>query len=435
VAAAALAAAAAIAVVFVPRAWRQIDRAPTVAGAPGSSPAAASVSGTPRELTARGLALIRRFDLTGNVDEAIADFEAAIAQDRADAPAWAGLARAYWRKLRDPRDRSWSARALDAATQATALDPYLAESHVSLGLVTLARGDAAAARPSFERALVLEPTNPGAHRGLAAIAQAAGQFEEARGHLTRALDRDPGDWDLLWLQGEIDFQTGRYRSALQWFTRAAEAAPDSPVPQRLVGATHHMLGDYAAAAAAFQRSIALQPSAAGYTNLGTALFFQGHYRDSVQAFERAVEMQPSNPLQWGNLGDAYRFVPGNADKARDAYARAIQLSRDLLTRDPALAVNRSRLAVYLAKAGQMTEALAELGQVLTPENTDLNALYRGVITYEVAGRRDEALATLERALERGYGQIEIRNDPELAELRNDVRYHRLIARFPDTTAK
>lgn len=394
---------------------------------------AESLSGTALELTQQGLALIRRYDLVGNIDTAIANFESAIAKDKSSASAWAGLARAYWRKQTVTRDDSWRARALDAATQAVSLDPYLANAHVALGLATTAGGDVAAARQAFERALVLDPSNAGAHRGLGVIAKTAGRLPEARVHYTQALASDASDWELMWLQGEIDYQSANYNDALTWYTRAAEAAPDSPIPHRLLGATRHMLGDFAGAAAAFQTSLGLQPTAGGYANLGTALFFQGHYRESVQAFERAVELQPSNPLQWGNLGDAYRWVPGNADKARDAYARAIQLVREQLGKDPTQVANRSRLALYLAKTGDTAAALTELGKVLTPEVAEVNTLYRAALTYELTGRRNEALAALERALDRGYGLIEIRMDPELANLRTDVRYHRLVARFDGVT--
>ena len=293
----------------------------------------------------------------------------------------------------------------------------------------------AGARQAFDRALMLDPGNAGAHRGLGQIEKAAGRLAEARARYVQALASDSTDWELMWLQGDIDYQSGRYSEALEWYTRAADAAPDSPIPHRLIGATHHMLGDYARAAAAFQRSLSLQPTAAGYTNLGTALFFQGHYRESVQAFERAVELQPSNPLQWGNLGDAYRWVPGNAEKARDAYARGIQLLREQLAKDPSPSVNRSRLALYLAKSGDTPAALVELGKALTPDVADINTLYRAAVTYEIAGRRDDALTALERALDRGYGLLEVRNDPELASLRTDVRYHRLVARFERATPR
>ena len=423
------AAAGAVAIVAAVLFSRQRAGDPPAAAAPATQAAAAPrLTGTPAELTLQGTALIRRFDLAGNVDNAIARFDAAIALDQTYAPAWAGLARAYWRKQTEARDVSWGARALDAAMQAVRLDPLIASAHVSLGNVKLAAGDPAAARTAFERALLLDPSDAGAHRGLGAIDKTAGRPGEASVHFAKALASDPTDWELMWLLGEIEHQSAKYEAALSWYTRAAAVAPDSPVPYRLAGAAHHMLGDYAAAAAAFQKSISLLPTAAGYTNLGTALFFQGHYRESVPAFERAVELQPSNPLQWGNLGDAYRFVPGNAAKAADAYSRAIQLLREQLARNPDVPVNRSRLALYLAKAGDTTAALAELASVLTPDVREVNTLYRATITYELAGRRDDALVTLERALQRGYGLIEVRADPELAALRTDVRYHRIVTK-------
>lgn len=429
----AAAALALVAIVAIGWRWWRADDALAESQMSSISPAAAApMPGTALELTQQGLALLRRYDLAGNIDQAITRLDSAIAKDKSSASAWAGLARAYWRKQGVTRDDSWRTRALDAATQAVALDPYLASAHVALGIATTAGGDLVAARQAFDRALVLDPNNAGAHRGLGVIEKTAGRLPEARAHYTQALANDPTDWELMWLQGEIDYQSAKYTEALTWYTRAAEAAPDSPVPHRLLGATRHMLGDFAGAAAAFQTSLGLQPTAGGYTNLGTALFFQGLYRESVQAFERAVEMQPSNSLQWGNLGDAYRWVPGNADKARDAYARAIQLLREQIRKEPSVA-NRSRLALYLAKTGDTAAALAELGNVLTPEVAEVNTLFRAAVTYELAGRRDEALSSLGRALERGYGLIEIRMDPELANLRSDVRYHRLVARFDGAT--
>lgn len=189
-----------------------------------------------------------------------------------------------------------------------------------------------------------------------------------------------------------------------------------------------MRGDYAAAASALQQSIALQPTAGGYTNLGTALFYQGRYREALPAFERAVELMPSIPIMWANLGDAYRWVPGHREQSQEAYARALQLLRALLVTDPAHVGNRSNLALYLAKSGETAKAIEELRQVLRPDVSEINTLYRGAVTYELAGQRDEALRTLDAALTRGYSLREVMADPELADLRSDVRYHRLATR-------
>jgi eukaryotic-like serine/threonine-protein kinase len=383
---------------------------------------------TALEHTQQGLGLLRRFDRTGHVEQAIERFESAIALDGRYAPAWAGLARAYWRQQRVTRDWAWGARAQDAAQHAVSLDPSLADGHVSLGLAALSAGDLPMARSTLEHALVLNPGNADAHRGLGDLAEAEDRLDAAAVHYARAVDLAPADWELPRLAGDIPYMAGRYDEALAWYERAAAAVPDSAVPYRLLGAAHHMLGDYAAAASALQQSISLQPTAGGYTNLGTALFYQGKYREALPAFERAVELMPSAPIMWANLGDAYRWVPGHRASSMQAYERALQLLRAQLDADPTHVTNRSNLALYLAKTGQKPEALAELARV-PADAGEINTLYRGAVTYELAGRRDDALRMLEAALGRGYSWLEVAADPELADLRSDVRYHRLATRF------
>lgn len=381
------------------------------------------------EHTQVGLGLLQRYNVPGNVDKAIAAFEAAVALDKAFAPAWAGLARAYWRQQKTTRDQAWSARAIDAATQAVALNPYLAAAHVSLGFAQLEASDRPAATATLNHALVLDPNNADAVRGLGELAEREGRLDDAAAQYAKAVTLAPGDWEFAILAGNIPYRAGRYAEALGWYQKAAAAAPDNAVPLRLVGAANHMIGDYGAAASAFQQSIAIQPTAATYTNLGTALFYQGQYRESLPAFEKAVEMAPSNPVNWGNMADAYRWVPGNRQQSEDAYRRAIQLLDQALAKDAVNVQNRSRLALFLAKAGDKTRALAEVRQVLSGEARDVNSLYRAAVTFDLCGDRARAFETLEQALTGGYALAEVKTDPELTDLRNDVRYHRLAARF------
>ncbi len=410
------------------RAWRTSETSvqPQTAAQPATALSAPST--TALEFTQQGLALLRRFDRTGNVTKAIASFDAAITVDKGFAPAWAGLARAFWRQKVETGDAVWATRAVDAARQAVGLDAYLADGHVSLGFATLSAGNVPAARQSLERALLLDPSNAGAHRGLGDLEQAADRLAEARDHYERAMASDPTDWELARLRSAVSFDAADYADSLAWAKRSADAAPDSASPYLMMGAASHGMGDYAGAAAAFQKSIGIQPTASAYTNLGTALFFEGLYRDSLQAFERAVELEPSRAILWGNLADAYRWVPGNTAKSSDAYGRAIQIAREVLAKDSENLTNRSRLALYLAKSGDITGSLVELAKV-PRDAAEVNVLFRGAVTYELAGDRANALAMLELALDRGYSLTEVRMDPELATLRTDARYHRLIARF------
>ena len=57
-------------------------------------------------------------------------------------------------------------------------------------------------------------------------------------------------------------------------------------------------------------------------------------------------------------------------------------------------------------------------------------LFRLAVANEVAGARDKAMAMIERALKAGYAEAEVRAEPELVNLRNDVRYHKIVAALP-----
>lgn len=400
-------------------------------GTPSTMPTAAAVE-MPADALAHtqiGLGLLQRFDRPANVDRAIASFEAAIALDGSYAPAWAALAQAYWRQQRLTRDKTWAARAVDTARRAVALDESLAGAHVALGLALVDAGQHAEGQEHLRRALLLEPTNADAHRGLGDSLAALDDRDGAATEYQEAQRLRPDDWELCWLVGNIDYRAGRYAAALEWYQRAVAAGPDVATPHQVEGAAHHMLGDYASAAAALQRAIAIQASAPGYSNLGTALFFQGRYSESVNAFTRAVELRPNDALTWANLGDALRWTPGRRAEAPDAYRRAIQILEQELTADPQNITSRSRLALYLAKAGDVDRAQEQLARIPALADRDVNVLYRAAVTAELSGDRGRALEWLGRALAAGYPMHEVQTNPELTALRTDVRYHQLAVKF------
>ena len=84
--------------------------------------------------------------------------------------------------------------------------------------------------------------------------------------------------------------------------------------------------------------------------------------------------------------------------------------------------------MFNAKIGKLDEARKYMGAISL--NSDLPAvqLYRAVVTYEILADRPQALKYLEAAIKSNYPMIEILNDPELAQLRQDPAYHRLLAK-------
>ena len=54
--------------------------------------------------------------------------------------------------------------------------------------------------------------------------------------------------------------------------------------------------------------------------------------------------------------------------------------------------------------------------------------YRALVTYELLSERENALLMLKKALSTGYPLIEIKNDPELKNLRQDKVYHLMLSK-------
>ena len=383
---------------------------------------------TRHELFQSGMAYLERYDRQGNVDKAIADFQRALAQDESHAPALAGLARAYqldfYGGSQDPQRLE---QALAAAHQAVGLDDHLALARVSLGLVYFEMGRFEDARQELENALSIEPLNADALYGLGRIAESLEQYLEAEVYYQRSIDARPGNWVPHARLGSLYFRTGRYSEAEAAFLTHLELTPDSAVALRNLGATYYRNGQLAKAATQFQLSLQVQPDPSTYANLGTIYFAQGLYPQSVSAFEKAIESGRSNDYRmWGNLADAYRWTPDNARRAREAFLRAIQLLREKLAATPHDTTLRTRLVLYLAKRGDCRQALTEIAKMKPPRRDDHDARLRLVVANEICAQRDEALVLLERALEAGLPIADVRRDPELLELRQDLRYHRLI---------
>src|SRR5205823_329543 len=123
-------------------------------------------------------------------------------------------------------------------------------------------------------------------------------------------------------------------------------------------------------------------------NLGTLRFYQGRYADSVAAFEKATTLGANNSEIWGNLGDAYRWTPGDAEKATQAYGEALRLIKDEISKDPADTDLRAMQAMYLAKSGHKEAALQSLQPLEQAAKKPPSALFHAGIVYEICGQRD-----------------------------------------------
>lgn len=389
-------------------------------------------NGVPRDpyrLYREGDSFLARFDRPGHLDRAIQSFSAIVAQDDRHAPAYAGLARAYWLKFDgESKDIAWLNRARSAAHRAVELDAYLAAARVSLGLVCFSSGQLGEARKQLDQALLLKPLDAEAFYGLARVHEARGALREAEAAYRRAVEIRP---DRMYFDGmgSLYLRESRLEEAVTAFRRSIQLAPDSYLGYRNLAAAYYSQGKLGEAASQLQNALQIRPDATLYSNLGTLYFARGLYEPSVDAFEKALASPGGSNkyLIWGNLGDAYRWAPGQRPKSRGAYRRAIQLIRDQLATAPDDVVLSSRLALFLAKRDDCAEALALVARIEQRSPEEAGIWYRLAVASETCQQRSGALAALQRALQAGLPLSEVKSDPELLDLREDVRYHLAVS--------
>jgi len=127
-------------------------------------------------------------------------------------------------------------------------------------------------------------------------------------------------------------------------------------------------------------------------------------------------MDPTDLVLVGNLADEYRQAKLK-EKAQEAYDRAIQLAYRQLQINPRDAKTLGNLSLYHAREGKLPEALDFIHRARTYDASDNQLMYDEAVVYALAGRVQESLTALQRALGKGYSVEEARSDPDLATVR------------------
>jgi serine/threonine-protein kinase len=376
------------------------------------------------------LGLLQRYDKKASVDRAIGVLEPLAAQRPTSGLVQSALGRAYLYEYNLTREKNWADQASAAVSRARQLAPDLPEVATTNGELLVRTGKPREAAAAFRRALARQPNNYDALLGLARAEDIAGNTAAAESTYRRAIALQPNYWAGYNKLGAFYAGHARYTEAAAMFRRVTQLQTSSARGYTNLGGVLDLLGQFDEAKAAYQSSIAREPTSQAYSNLGTLQYFLGQFADSARSFERAVALTPANYLLWANLGDAYRWAPGQEAKAPGAYARAIALGDQELTVSPSEAQIHSVLALCLAKSGRGLEARAHLDQArrLAAENADI--MYDAAVVAVLSDDRNAAIECLRRAIDAGYRTAHIAREPEFARLRALPEFQKLIETPP-----
>ncbi len=399
-----------------------------------SSEEMARASAHPTEnVDAYDLYLKGRNAMHGEVDAntvktAIKFYDQAVHRDPGFALAYTGIADASLRMYMNTKDTSWAQKALGAAQQAQGLGDTLPEVHFALGSIYTATGRSAEAVAELTRALQLAPNSDEGYRRLGDAYRAAGRKDEALKAYRRAAEINPYYWFNYNTLGLAYIRYGRNQDGLAALQKVTQLAPKNGLGYLNIGNAYYRQGKWEEAIAAYKKSVEVEPSYLAYTNLGTTYFFLKRYPEAVQMFEKAVELNPNQQLAMGNLADAYRWA-GEQQKAQATYDKAIALASKELQVNPRDANIMAMLGQYYAKSGRTAEGLQFLKRARAIAPKEISFMYFEGMVQALAGHPPEAIAALHSAFEKGYPVREAMSDPELASLRSNAEFQKVLREF------
>jgi TolB-like protein/Flp pilus assembly protein TadD/DNA-binding winged helix-turn-helix (wHTH) protein len=378
-----------------------------------------------------GLSKLRGTAGPVQLDQAEEDFRQALALDPKFALAYAGLCERYASGYDETRDAALVARAEESCGAALKLDDSLREVSNALAHLYLVSGRSEEAAARYRAAIRADPDDADGYMGLGEALEAAQRAPEAERAFRQAVAAEPTYWGAQAALGNFLVRQGRAAAAVPIYRRVTELIPASRLAYNNLGVAYLMLADLPQAAAAFERSLALEPSRSGYSNLGSVYYFLGRYADAARMFTRATELAAEDHRVWGNLADALWQLEGSRPEAQADYRRAMTLAQRSLEVNPKDAVSWMQLAYYNARVGEPAhvESYANRARQLSPHDQYVH--YYGALVALERGDPDGALAALARAIELGYPAQLVRAAPDFASLRSDARFRKLLSPSTD----
>jgi Flp pilus assembly protein TadD len=175
-------------------------------------------------------------------------------------------------------------------------------------------GDISAAIPIYRRAHMLAPLELDPLLRLAHTLSNVGAHREAGNAWKRALTIEPRSFDARLGYGETLAALDQPTLALEQFRLAAELGSGADLYNGM-GVAHDLLGEAAAAQAAYRKGLDGERSLKLLNNLGLSLALSGEFDEAIPVLEEANGFPGAGARHRTNLALAYA-LSGQADRSR-----------------------------------------------------------------------------------------------------------------------
>jgi tetratricopeptide (TPR) repeat protein len=265
-----------------------------------------------------------------------------------------------------------------------------------LGVVNLQENKYKEAEDDFHKSYELNPANARGLMGMVETQMAQNRTEDALKLLTEEVAKNPTRLDLQVQLGNTAVRAGKYDMALQCYQKVLDATDKGSRARGdlylRLGETYRRKGDFANSTVALQKAREVEPTnVLVLSTLALVLDASNRWSEANMVYDATIKLDPNNGVALNNKaflmaehgGDldmaltmaqqAKRMLP-NLSEVSDTLGwiylkknlndNAIDIFRDLVSRDPHAPTYRLHLGMAYFNKGDKPAALKELQQAL-----------------------------------------------------------------------
>jgi Flp pilus assembly protein TadD/4-amino-4-deoxy-L-arabinose transferase-like glycosyltransferase len=292
------------------------------------------------------------------------------------------------------RNRDWKNNvSLYASTLAACPEAY--DVRIDLGSVYWAMDNGEAAEKEWQKALEAEPRDPRLLSNLGLVQMEKQHYPEAIEFFKNALQFDPRNSAARLYLGVIYMNTHSPELAEPDLEAAVSLSPLNSNARNALGKLYMEQGRKAEAEAQFRRSVAIEATLMGYSNLGMIDWQRGDAKLAEQEWRQALRFAPNDSSLLNNLG--------LVTMSQGRYTEAVACFRQAAGLKPNNPLPHLNLGIAYGKLGQNGPAEAEFRAALSLNPANGEAHFQLGALYVSEGRREEGLKEY---------QVGLKNDPE-----------------------
>lgn len=210
------------------------------------------------------------------------------------------------------------------------------------------------------------------------------------------------------MRGDIFMARKMYREAIETFR---EGPAKDPILLNKIGIAYHQMMQLDSARKSYEAAVKAKPDyVEAINNLGTVWYAKKNNRRAISYYNRALRIAPQESRSasiYMNLGTAY-FARKQYDNATKAFQTALHLDPEVFERHGNFGVMLEERSVE--ERGKFHFYLAKL--------------------YAKGGRNDLALQYLRKALEEGFRDKKLGEEPEFASIKEMPEFKQLLTLEP-----